>query len=81
MDGSNPVTLATGLSRPCGITIEFKTSKLFWADNGAHKIESCNLQGGDRQTVVQLSSGEPLNRRELLFQTTEFIGERMPAIS
>ena len=61
MDGSNPTTLVTtGLLWPFGITIDFKTSKLFWADNDASKIESSDLKGGDRRTVANLSGAGPL---------------------
>ena len=59
MDGSNSVTVVTGLSSPQGITIDFETSRLFWTDHAAHRIESSNLQGGDRHTVVHFSSEGP----------------------
>ena len=54
MDGSNPTRLVNELRFPYGITIDLKTSKLFWTDYWQDKIESSNLEGGDRQTVVQL---------------------------
>ena len=57
MNGFSPTTLVTGLKRPWDITIDFKTSTLFWADYSAHKIESSNLEEGDRRTIVNLSSG------------------------
>ena len=56
MDGSNPVTVITGLGNPHGIKIDLTTSKLFWTDYKTGRIESSNFQGGDRRTVVQLSS-------------------------
>ena len=56
MDGANPTTIVdTGLSRAWGITIDFQTSKLFWADCWSNRIESSNLQGGNLRTVVSRS--------------------------
>ena len=56
MDGTNPTTLVnTGLEHPWGITIDFKTSRLFWTDMHTNKIESSSLQGCDRRTVISLS--------------------------
>ena len=48
MDGSNSTRLVTELRFPYGITIELKTSKLFWTDYWQNKIESSNLKGGDQ---------------------------------
>ena len=56
MDGSSPTTLVSGLNTPWGIAIDFKTSRIFWAHHIAHKIESSNLEGRDREVVVQLPS-------------------------
>ena len=54
MDGSNPVTLvATDLGDARGITTDFKSSRLCWADGSRNKIESSDLQGRDRRTVVK----------------------------
>ena len=58
MDGSSPVTVVSGFYGAYGLTIDFKTSKLFWADVGG-KVESSNFQGGDRRAVVQNQSGGP----------------------
>ena len=56
MDGSNPTTLVTGLGQPWDITVDLKTSKLFWTDYYNDKIESSNLDGGERRTVISLFS-------------------------
>ena len=60
MDGSNTTTLVTDLSLPYGITIDFKSSRLFWAEFYANKIKSSDFQGGDQRTVAILpSKSEP----------------------
>ena len=59
MDGSSPVTLVFASGDAYGIVIDFKASKLFWPDDDHHKIQSSNLAGGDRRTVIQLSTGMP----------------------
>ena len=59
MDGSNPVTLVSASGDAYGIVIDFKASRLFWPDDDHHKIQSSDLTGGDRRTVVQLSTGMP----------------------
>ena len=58
MDGSNPMTIiATGLGDAWGITTNFKTSELFWTDFGNDTIESSDVVGGNRRTVVSISAG------------------------
>ena len=59
MDGSSPVTLVSASGDAYGIVIDFKASKLFWPDDDHHIIQSSNLQGGDRLTIVQLSNVYP----------------------
>ena len=57
MDGSNPTALVKGRGLfPWGIAIDLKASKLFWATNIENRIESSDLNGGDWQTVVNISS-------------------------
>ena len=59
MDGSSPVTLVSASGDAYGIVIDFKASKLFWPDDDDHKIQSSNLAGGDRRTIVQRSNVSP----------------------
>ena len=61
MDGSNPVTVVSsyGLSDPFGITIDLKTSRLFWSDLSANRIESSNFDGIDRHIVARVPSAGP----------------------
>ena len=54
MDGSNRVELFTGLNNPRGIHIDLQESRLYWTVAGDAKIDSSNLDGEDRRTVVQL---------------------------
>ena len=51
MDGSNVTTLVTGSTAPWDITIDLKTSRLFWTDYHENTIESSDLEGADRRTV------------------------------
>ena len=59
MDGSNKTTLVTGqgLIQPWGVTIDFSTSKIFWADRLGHRIESSNLDGDERTVVNSAENG------------------------
>ena len=57
LDGSNLVKIISGIKSPRGITIDFGSLRLFWADYSDNKIYSSNLDGTDVRLVVQLSSG------------------------
>lgn len=58
MDGSNPVQiLATGSGDARGITTDFRTSKLFWANDGTNRVESSDLEGGYQRTVINANAG------------------------
>ena len=59
MDGSSPATIVYGLSDAYGIAIDYETSRLFWADHSAKKIQSSSLDGGDKRVEVQLSTNGP----------------------
>ena len=54
MDGTNSVQVVGGLKGPKGIAVDHDLSRLFWADNSLHIIQSSNLAGGDLRTIVQL---------------------------
>ena len=56
MDGSDATLVVSGLQLPKGIVIDYGSSRLFWVDELANKIQSSNLAGGDIRTVVQLSA-------------------------
>ena len=52
MDGSNITGLVTGSGDAAGIQIDFKTSRIYWADRSDVEIKSSNLSGGDVITIV-----------------------------
>ena len=43
-----------GLNYPYGVTIDFASQRLYWAEYGSHKIQSSDLDGRNVQLVVQL---------------------------
>ena len=55
MDGSDSVTLVTGLDFPVGVTIDVAYRRLYWAENGGNKTQSSDLDGRDIQFVIELS--------------------------
>ena len=58
MDGSHRHVIAnTSLFWPNGLTLDYTTDKLYWADAKHHVIECADLDGNNRRTV--------LNRGEL----------------
>ncbi|XP_062576146.1 low-density lipoprotein receptor-related protein 4-like isoform X3 [Saccostrea cucullata] len=58
MDGSGRAVIAnTSLFWPNGLTLDYTTDKLYWADAKHHVIECSNLDGSSRRTVI--NSGLP----------------------
>ena len=57
MNGSNKSLLVTGLYYPAGIVIDWSSRRLFWVEYKGDVVRSCDLNGGDIQTVVELPSG------------------------
>ena len=57
-DGSDGITLVSGLQTPCGIAIDFLERRIYWADRGTNRIQSCDTQGHGIRTVVQLLPGD-----------------------
>lgn len=53
MDGSNPIIIVRGRDEPCGIVIDFQSSRLYWADQVGKKIQSSNLDGSGLSTLIQ----------------------------
>ena len=55
LDGSNPVTIISGEAGDYwDIATDFNSSTLFWTARSAHTIESSDLNGGNRRTIVRL---------------------------
>ena len=53
MDGSNREQIIdSSIFWPNGLTIDYAASKLYWADAKHHVIESSNLDGSKRKTVI-----------------------------
>ena len=52
LDGSNRRILFTNPNPPTGLTIDFSTGLLFWADQDERKIECAYLNGTNRRVVV-----------------------------
>lgn len=53
MDGSGRSVIAnTSLFWPNGLTLDYTTQKLYWADAKHHVIECANLDGSSRRTVI-----------------------------
>ena len=59
MDGTNPGTFVSGVGRVHGLVVDFESSRLYWAEKFAKKIQSCSLDGGEVLTVAEVSS-QPL---------------------
>ena len=57
MDGSNPLTLVSGLNSPVGVTIDFASRRLYWTEYFGSHIQSSDLDGRDIQLVIQLLTG------------------------
>ena len=53
MDGSSRQTIVTGnITLPNGLTIDYSTNRLFWADAKLDKIEVSDLNGGNRRLIM-----------------------------
>ena len=50
MDGSNrKIIIDTNLTWPNGLTIDYRTKLVYWADAGTKMIETADLDGGNRK--------------------------------
>ncbi|KAL5006584.1 hypothetical protein ScPMuIL_015390 [Solemya velum] len=55
MDGSaltRSVMIQTDISWPNGLTLDYDSSKIYWADAKLNLIDSCNFDGSGRQKVI-----------------------------
>ncbi|OWF40727.1 low-density lipoprotein receptor-related protein 4-like isoform X2 [Mizuhopecten yessoensis] len=60
MDGSERMVLAnTSLFWPNGLTLDYATDKLYWADAKHHVIECSDLFGKNRRTVISRGLPHP----------------------
>ena len=54
-DGTNSVQIVSGLINPVGITMDYKSSKLFWVEHALGQVQSSRLDGTDVVTQAQLA--------------------------
>ena len=53
LDGSDRTDLvADRVGYPNGVTIDMKTGRIYWCDAELDKIESINMNGTDRRTII-----------------------------
>ena len=57
MDGTNLVTFVSPVHSPRGMTLDFHNSRLYWASQDSANVQSCDLEGKDIRTAVQLAAG------------------------
>ncbi|XP_048242332.1 low-density lipoprotein receptor-related protein 6-like isoform X1 [Haliotis rufescens] len=58
MDGTERITLfKLALGHPGSLAIDKKSRKLFWADHDLHRIESSDLEGGNRKILLDGLTG------------------------
>ncbi|XP_055910482.1 low-density lipoprotein receptor-related protein 4 [Eupeodes corollae] len=71
MDGSQrKVIITKGVTWPNGLTIDYPSRKLYWADAKQHAIESSNFDGSDRVKI--LSSHLPHPFALTIFEDTMY---------
>eukprot|EP00105_Crassostrea_gigas_P037659 XP_019921807.1 PREDICTED: low-density lipoprotein receptor-related protein 4-like isoform X2 [Crassostrea gigas] len=52
MDGTSKIYIATTqIGWPNGLTIDFTSNRLYWTDGKRNRIESSNLNGGNRRVI------------------------------
>ena len=54
MDGSDVSVIVTRLNQPRGITIDFKSSRIYWTVSFDSTVQSSDMQGKNVQTGMQL---------------------------
>lgn len=56
MDGSmRQVLVNDTVHWPNGVALDFKRSKLLWADANLDRIERCNFDGSEREVVLEIN--------------------------
>ena len=52
MDGSNATQIIGGLTHIHSIVVDSETERIYWSDEFSNRIETIDLEGGDRRTLV-----------------------------
>ena len=78
--GSDPVTLVSGLEAPYGVAIDFLARRIYWVDGGTDRIESCDTEGQDVRTIIQLPSSSKPRGIVLLHGTIYWGSEGIQAL-
>ena len=58
IDGSNAKQIIVGLINPHSIVVDSETERIYWSGEYTNVIETSDLEGGDRRTLVGFS-GDP----------------------
>ncbi|XP_066267551.1 low-density lipoprotein receptor-related protein 6-like [Branchiostoma lanceolatum] len=80
MDGSErTILISSGLDTPIGIAIDFNERRLYWSDSSASNVQSSDMYGNNRRTLVFRSSTSffdlSLHINDLFWTSrSEFIG-------
>lgn len=58
---------------PNGLTIDYASDRIFWADAKHHQLESADLDGSNRKKVIETGqlpflAGQPVNMVSLQFK-------------
>jgi len=74
MDGRNrSVIHNTSLVWPNGLTLDYSTQVLYWADANLDKIESSNVDGSNRRVLVNIAGYHPFGIT--LFEDTLYFSD------
>jgi len=74
MDGRNrSVIHNTSLVWPNGLTLDYSTQVLYWADASLDKIESSNVDGSNRRVLVNIAGHHPFGIT--LFEDTLYFSD------
>jgi Low-density lipoprotein receptor repeat class B len=71
MDGTRNETLMEGLGRANGLTIDFMKSRLYWTALDTPAIESSDLSGMDRRTIIKTEIQKPYGLTQYQVRTLQ----------
>lgn len=56
LDGSNRSTIIVDIGLATGLTVDYQTNRLYWADALKDRLEMCDLNGKRRNVVIKLAT-------------------------